>query len=41
VCGSIDLLDLKDAELDSLIEYTKKAARPLSVVSGPIHVELI
>lgn len=41
VCDSVDLLDLRDVELDNLQEYARKAARSLGIVSGPIHMELI
>jgi len=41
VCDSVDLLDRRDAELTSLIEYVQEAAGALGVVLGPIHMELI
>jgi hypothetical protein len=41
VCESVNLLDPQDPELHDLIEYSKKAARALGVVFGPIHMELI
>lgn len=38
---SVDLLDLQYPKLEDLIKYSKKVARALSVVLGPVYMELI
>lgn len=37
----MDLLDLQYPKLEDLIKYSKKVARALSVVLGPVYMELI